>query len=62
MITYDESDKLEAAAKFISIMHDIAGCTATELKRLLHPKIIDGVVAICERRIIEQSSRVEGEK
>lgn len=41
---FTDAAKMEAAWKFIKTMADTAGCTADELKRLFHPKIIDAAV------------------
>lgn len=46
-------DKIEAACKFIATLHETAGCSAEEIKRLLNPRIIDEVVAMCARRAEE---------
>lgn len=43
--------KIEGACAFIKALHETAGCSAEEIKRLLHPKIIDEVVAMCARRV-----------
>lgn len=48
---FSTEDKIEGACKFIATLHETAGCSADEIKRLLHPKIIDEVVAMCARRI-----------
>jgi len=42
--------KIEGACAFIRTLHETAGCSAEEIKRLLHPKVIDAVVAMCARR------------
>lgn len=48
---FSTEDKIEGACKFIATLHEIAGCSADEIKRLLHPKIIDEVVVMCDSRI-----------
>lgn len=44
MIMFSDDDKIEAACKFIKVLHATAGCTAREIKKLFHPRIIDAVL------------------
>lgn len=51
--------KIEGACAFIKTLHETAGCSAEEIKRLLHPKIIDEVVAMCARRAeVSQNAKI----
>ena len=48
-VKFSDSDKIEAAAKCIRTMHEIAGCSVNEIKQLFHPDIIEAVVDICDK-------------
>jgi len=50
MITFGQESKIRGAVAFIEVMHTTAGCSAKEIKRLLHPKVIDMVVKMCAAR------------
>lgn len=43
-IRFDQQSKIQAVATFISTMHTVAKCDATELKQLMAPEVIDLVV------------------
>ncbi|MFY2845603.1 hypothetical protein ACOTJF_28345 [Achromobacter ruhlandii] len=38
-------DKLRAVASFLVTLRDTARCTPDEIKRLLDPRMIDGILA-----------------
>ncbi|MFY1939488.1 hypothetical protein ACOTCW_29295 [Achromobacter xylosoxidans] len=38
-------DKLRVVAAFLTTLRDTAGCTPDEIKRLLPPRMIDGILA-----------------
>lgn len=42
---FTTDDKLRAVASFLVTLRDTAGCTPDEIKRLLDPRMIDGILA-----------------
>ena len=42
---FSTNDKLRAVASFLITLRDVAGCTPDEIKRLLDPRMIDGILA-----------------
>lgn len=42
---FSTDDKLRAVASFLVTLRDTAGCTPEEIKRLLDPRMIDGILA-----------------
>lgn len=42
---FGTDDKIRAVASFLVTLRDIAGCTPEEIKRLLDPRMIDGILA-----------------
>lgn len=42
---FSTDDKPRAVASFLVALRDVAGCTPDEIKRLLDPRMIDGVMA-----------------
>lgn len=46
MIMFTQADKIEAVAKFVITLRETAGCSTEEIKRLLHPKIVDAIISL----------------
>lgn len=45
MPSHTTDDKLRTVASFLITLRDTAGCTPDEIKRLLDPRMIDGILA-----------------